>query len=148
MAAPRKTTTQQGLGWEHQQARARALKNMQEGEPCPFCGEGMYLDQKLDFDHVIPRSQGGTDGPRRLSHAPCNRQAGGRLGAALTNGRRRHAAPVTAPRPASGASCYRCGRPMLEQQALVCESAALGEGPVWRHGACIIRYVSVLVDRL
>ncbi|MGW1559073.1 HNH endonuclease [Streptomyces sp. NPDC002144] len=88
MAGPRKTTTQQGLGWEHQQARAKALKDLRDGDPCPFCYGPMFREQKLDYDHVIPRSQGGTDGPRRLSHASCNRRAGGRLGAALTNGSR------------------------------------------------------------
>jgi hypothetical protein len=147
MASPRRTTTQQGLGWEHQKARARALREMQEGEPCPFCAEPMSKDEPLDYDHVIPRSQGGTDGPRRLSHASCNRQAGGRLGARVTNGRKRVVASPQV-RPAPGGACYRCGTPMLERQAAVCESAALGAGPVWRHGACPIRYVSVPVDRL
>jgi hypothetical protein len=143
MPGQRRTTTQQGLGWSHQKARAKALKEMQEGEDCPFCGEGMYREQKLDYDHVIPRSQGGTEGPRRLSHARCNRQAGGRLGARLTNARKRAAAP-----PSPGAPCYRCGCPLLAGQTLQSEEAAFGGGAVWRHDHCAIPYVSVPVDIL
>lgn len=145
MAGPRKTTTQQGLGWSHQKARAKALREMQEGEPCPFCGEGMDRDQQLDYDHVIPRSQGGTDGPRRLSHARCNRQAGGRLGAKLTNARKR-AAAAAPPRP--GALCYRCGCPMGQGQARRSGPAGLVGNLAWWHARCAIPYLSVPVDLL
>lgn len=147
MAGPRKTTTQQGLGWEHQQARAKAMREFRDGDPCPFCNEGMYLDQKLDFDHVIPRSQGGADGPRRLSHSWCNRQAGGRLGARITNGRKR-GVQRPAVRPAPGTPCYRCGRPLLASQAVEFEASALGGAAVWRHGACLVKYTSAPVDSL
>jgi hypothetical protein len=145
VTGPRKTTTQQGLGWSHQKARAKALREMQEGEDCPFCGEGMYREQKLDYDHVVPRSQGGTDGPRRLSHASCNRQAGGRLGAKLTNARKRAAAAAP---PPPGAPCYDCGQPLLAGRPWRSGAAGYGGGTVWSHARCAIRYTSVPVDRL
>jgi len=145
MAGQRRTTTQQGLGWSHQKARAKALREMQEGEPCPFCGLPMSKDEPLDYDHVVPRSQGGTDGPRRLSHAPCNRQAGGRLGARLTNARKRAAAAAP---PASGAPCYECGRSLVGGQPLRAGTAGYGEASVWSHVHCGVRYTSVPANRL
>lgn len=145
MAGQRRSTTEQGLGWSHQKARAKALKEMQEGEPCPFCGLPMSKDEPLDFDHVIPRSQGGTDGPRRLSHAPCNRQAGGRLGARLTNARKRAAAAAP---PSLGAPCYDCGQPMLAGQQLRSGAAGFGDGMVWSHARCSVRFTSVPANRV
>lgn len=90
----RGTTTQRGYGWEHQQARAQALATLQDGTPCPFprCGRPMTqaMARHLDYDHYPPLAQGGQpNGPRRLSHAHCNRQAGQRLAVALRNHRRR-----------------------------------------------------------
>jgi len=82
---PRKTpegsrTTARGYGAEHQKARAAALAALLEGvDRCPFCQQAMFRRQALDYDHVLPISQGGKDGPRRLSHASCNRSAGGKL---------------------------------------------------------------------
>jgi hypothetical protein len=145
MAGPRKTTTQQGLGWSHQKARAKALREMQEGEPCPFCALPMSKEEPLDFDHVIPRSQGGTDGPRRLSHASCNRQAGGRLGARLTNARKRAAAAAP---PAPGTLCCSCGRPMDAGQPLRPGLTGDDGRVFWSHARCPIKYLSVPVDRL
>lgn len=70
-------TTARGYGWEHQQARARALDEMYDGEPCPYCGGPMVRAMKLDYDHYPPLARGGSpDGPRRLAHASCNRRAG------------------------------------------------------------------------
>lgn len=145
MSGPRKTTTQQGLGWSHQKARAKAMRELREGEACPFCGDGMFREQALDYDHVIPRSQGGTDGPRRLSHASCNRQAGGRLGARLTNARKRAAAAAP---PAAGTPCYRCGHPLLTGEPWRSGAAGYGDGTVWSHARCSIKYLSVPADRL
>jgi hypothetical protein len=73
-------STQVGLGYEHQQARRRALAVMAEGTPCGYCVQPMYRTQKLHYDHVIPRALGGIGGPRRLVHALCNLRAGQRLG--------------------------------------------------------------------
>ena len=83
MTARRRTTTQRGLGWEHQQARAAALATLVPGSPCPFCREPMFAEHALDYDHAIPRLLGGDSGPRRLAHASCNRRAGRALQARL-----------------------------------------------------------------
>lgn len=74
------TTTQRGYGWEHQQARAQAITELRRnpGQPCPFCGNPMYVGMPLDYDHYPPLALGG-GGIRRLSDSRCNRQAGQRL---------------------------------------------------------------------
>ncbi|MEU6582828.1 hypothetical protein [Nocardia sp. NPDC046763] len=71
----RRTTTQRGLGWRHQQAVDALKRRHVDGAPCWWCGEGMYRTQELDGDHSQPRSRGGvvTD---RLLHRSCNRQRG------------------------------------------------------------------------
>lgn len=77
---PKPTTTQRGYGWNHQVARKAALRALSQGAPCPFCALGMYRDQELDYDHVVPLSMGGNPhGPKRLSHSSCNRRAGAHL---------------------------------------------------------------------
>ena len=78
------TTTQAGLGWAHQQARARLLGGLVDGTPCPRCGRPMYRWQQLDAGHSRDRAVYGTDQlPDRLEHARCNRAAGAKLGARL-----------------------------------------------------------------
>lgn len=78
MPAARKTTTQRGLGNRHRQ-QAAWLKTPEggytPGMPCWWCGEPMYLEQGLDADHSVPRSQGGTLADRLL-HGPCNSERG------------------------------------------------------------------------
>lgn len=91
-----RSTTERGLGWDHQKRRAAALKVFREGEPCPLCGYPMSRRQRLDLDHVTPRVLGGTDGPSRMAHATCNRRAGAVLGNRL-RGRQW----TRAPRPAA-----------------------------------------------
>ena len=59
--------------------------------PCEECGRPVLPDQAWHVAHRVPASQGGQTtiancGP---AHAGCNLRAGGRLGAAITNGRRR-----------------------------------------------------------
>lgn len=73
-----RTTTQQGLGKDHQ--RRRALMAPPAGDPCPYCTKPMWPDQPLDADHVVARTLGGVDGPLRWAHASCNRRAGGQMG--------------------------------------------------------------------
>lgn len=76
--APRstpKTTTEKGLGWDHQQV-AKELKRVHvEGTICWWCGEPMYLSQGLAADHSKARAKGGTKADRLL-HGPCNSARG------------------------------------------------------------------------
>jgi hypothetical protein len=92
----KRTTTQRGYGWEHQQARAQALRALVDGTPCPFpwCGRPMTraMHRDLDYDHYPPLALGGQPtGPRRLSHAHCNRRAGQAIGVARRRARRTNA---------------------------------------------------------
>lgn len=78
----RRSTTEKGLGWRHQQERKALLASLVPGTRCPRCGEPMWPRfQDLDLDHAVPRAHGGAHGPKRLAHASCNR----RHGAELTN---------------------------------------------------------------
>ena len=93
-----KTTTEAGLGYEHQRIRRRLMLAHQDGAPCP-CGVGtdcgprcpcraagyalpMYRDptlnadgQPLHADHTLARSQGGTKADR-LMLGTCNMSRG------------------------------------------------------------------------
>ncbi|HET6908892.1 MAG TPA: hypothetical protein VFH54_06090 [Mycobacteriales bacterium] len=80
----RRTTTEQGLGWEHQKLRRKLLPKAY-GTPCGYCGQLMVRGQPLDLDHSTPRAFGGVRGDRMV-HRRCNQSAGGRIGAAMTNG--------------------------------------------------------------
>jgi len=83
--APRKKTSERGLGAEHQRIR-KALLPYAYGKQCAMCGLLMSKDQALDLDHSLPRALGGTHGDR-IVHASCNRSAGARLQQALRNGK-------------------------------------------------------------
>ena len=72
---PRLTEAQKSLGWPHRRIRRGLLAAHIEGTPCEWCGEPMYSTQKLEADHVIPRSHGGTEATRLL-HKTCNRRRG------------------------------------------------------------------------
>ena len=81
--------------YRHQLQRAAALAAMPDGSGCPDCGQGMYRDKArnwdgrvLHYDHIIPVSEGGANGPKQLCHASCNQSRGGQIGARITNGRR------------------------------------------------------------
>lgn len=74
----KRTNKERGLGWEHQQQRARLLGAHVEGTLCDLCGRPMYVAQGLDADHSLARSRGGTVADRLL-HASCNRSAGAAL---------------------------------------------------------------------
>lgn len=80
---PGRTTTERGYGWEHQQARAKALRELRKAGtlPCPFCSHDMDVRMALDYDHYPPLALGG-GGTRRLAHATCNRRAGQAIGIA------------------------------------------------------------------
>jgi hypothetical protein len=93
-----KTTTERGLGWQHQQDRRRLLAKHHDGAPCPClalgdcgpscpcrpAGQGlpMYRDASqnpdglpLEADHTLARSKGGRRADRLLI-ATCNRSRG------------------------------------------------------------------------
>jgi hypothetical protein len=99
--AAKKTTTEKGLGWRHQQAVAYLRSVFKDGSPCPmpWCGRPMWLDATLnyDYDKSDPgkRGNGVLQGdhskmsraeslrrgepvlpPDRLLHAECNRMRG------------------------------------------------------------------------
>lgn len=90
------TTTQRGLGWKHQRARARLLAKHRDGTPCPRCGKPMYRTQNLDAGHSKDRA---LHGPHveadRLEHRRCNRAAGAALGNQLRHVRRTAGAQVS-----------------------------------------------------
>jgi hypothetical protein len=71
--ATKASTTGRGYGWKHQQARADAIRNMQDGAACSRCGRPMRRSQAglLDLDHTDDRA-----GYRGLAHRTCNRRAG------------------------------------------------------------------------
>ena len=69
------TTTERGLGWQHQKQRARLLRALVDGTPCAHCGQPMYHTQALQADHTVPRSLGGKVADRLL-HAWCNMSRG------------------------------------------------------------------------
>lgn len=78
--AARKTTTEKGLGWAHQQAVARLLRKHVDGGLCWWCGLPMFKDRHRNWDgktlagdHTVPRVAGGQLADRLL-HGMCNSQ--------------------------------------------------------------------------
>ena len=97
----RRTTTERGLGREHQQRRAALLPGAL-GTRCPGvgkwagrCGVLMVDPRRMDLDHTVPRALGGTVGDRIVC-SRCNRSAGATLGNQLRR-RVRTAARTVAP---------------------------------------------------
>ena len=74
-SAKGKTTTQRGLGYDHQKQRERLLAKLVDGTPCEWCGQPMTREMELDADHRLARSRGGKRADRLL-HAVCNRSRG------------------------------------------------------------------------
>jgi hypothetical protein len=91
------TTTQRGLGTEHQALRKHKLATLVDGTPCRRCDQPMIHPDRcpacnrtgcfhctLDLGHpddaprVLARGQPTRD--RELEHRKCNRGAGARLG--------------------------------------------------------------------
>lgn len=96
----RGTTTQRGLGSDHQRRRA-ALLPAAIGTRCPIAGprcDGIMTNPKrMDLDHSTPRVLGGQHGDR-ITCSPCNRSTGATLGNRLRgrrHGRRRSVMPDT-----------------------------------------------------
>lgn len=93
-----KTTTQKGLGWQHQQAAKRLRNHHVDGTPCAHCGRPMYLDRTRNWDYdpsttnpysgTLHADHGGMSRaeairrglpiplPDRLLHGTCNIQLG------------------------------------------------------------------------
>lgn len=74
-AARKRSTTQRGLGHDHQKQRQRLLARLVDGTPCDWCGQPMTREMELDADHELARSRGGKKAGRLL-HARCNRSRG------------------------------------------------------------------------
>lgn len=79
------TTTQQGMGWDHQQDRDKLLTRHIDGRRCWWCGRPMYRKPERNFDgrtlhadHSKSRSRYGIGRTRadRLLHDTCNRERG------------------------------------------------------------------------
>ena len=77
-----KTTTEKGLGWEHQRKREALLAVHRDGTPCWWCARPMYRDKARNFDgqalaadHIQARAHGGT-AAGRLLHGSCNSSRG------------------------------------------------------------------------
>lgn len=97
------TTTERGLGNEHQRRKRLLMAQLLRSgpRPCRRCGHLMYHPQQCEAVHVesqrcrwcrldlghpdhAPRALGGVSSTEDdLEHAHCNRGAGARLGAAL-----------------------------------------------------------------
>ncbi|MFI6883382.1 HNH endonuclease signature motif containing protein [Streptosporangium canum] len=76
--AARGTTTQRGLGADHQAAARVVLAN---AELCVVCGQPPTADDPLEAGHIIPRVRGGTNDITnyRAEHRSCNRSQGADL---------------------------------------------------------------------
>ena len=82
---PKPSTTLRGYGYLHQQLREKLRPMVEVGLVCcARCGALIESGERWELDHA-PGKQGYL-GP---SHFRCNRSAGGRIGAAITNGKRR-----------------------------------------------------------
>ena len=102
-AKPRLSTTQRGLGSDHQAARKAALAALRDGDPCARCElagiyhamtrnlvtwvNGVPSSRFLDLDDFPGRAFGGPQ-VKRLSFRRCNRSAGARLGNSMRRARR------------------------------------------------------------
>lgn len=79
---------------KHTTAMPKVREQIEARLPLPCvegCGNLVVKGQAWHVAHIVPASQGGRTtaancGP---AHARCNLKAGGKLGAAVTNGRRR-----------------------------------------------------------
>jgi hypothetical protein len=89
----KKTRGSRGYGAAHRKLRAGVARVVEAGEAvCARCGRPIRAGEDWDLDHSTDRT--GYLGP---SHRSCNRQAGARNGAAVTNGRRRPRQPSWLP---------------------------------------------------
>ena len=87
---PKPSTSQRGYGYLHQQLRERLRPMVEAGMVrCPRCGQVIEGGERWELDHAPGKR--GYLGP---SHFRCNRSAGGKIGAAITNGKRRRVSRI------------------------------------------------------
>jgi hypothetical protein len=87
---PKPSTSQRGYGYLHQQLRERLRPMVEAGMVrCPRCGQFIEGGDRWELDHAPGKR--GYLGP---SHFRCNRSAGGKIGAAITNGKRRRVSRI------------------------------------------------------
>lgn len=81
------------IGWNGrnvEKARAKVQAEIDQGRAvCGKCGKPVLPGQAFDAGHVVDLMYGTADRTVQAEHRSCNRSAGGRLGAAVTNGRRK-----------------------------------------------------------
>jgi hypothetical protein len=84
---PKGSSYERGYGPHHRRLRKQLLQAVEAGEAvfCARCGDAILPGQKVDLGHVDGSGKTAYSG---LEHSLCNRRAGGRLGAAVTNGNR------------------------------------------------------------
>lgn len=77
-----RTTTERGLGHQHQQNRRHLIANLIDGTLCWWCGLPMFRNAasnwdgaELEADHGVSRAHGGHRA-NRLLHMWCNRSRG------------------------------------------------------------------------
>ena len=96
------TTTQRGLGWQHQKARTAALAALKDGDLCARCEargiehqlyrsmviwkDGKPTSPWLDLDDFPGRRVGGPQ-VKRLSGRKCNRRSGAHVTNQIRRGR-------------------------------------------------------------
>lgn len=95
------STTARGYGWQHQKLRQQWAPLVAAGAvTCPRCGHLIPPDTPWDLGHH-DHDRSRYTGPE---HTTCNRTAGARHGARITNARRRYRqgtrpAPTITPPP-------------------------------------------------
>jgi len=78
---PRPSTTQRGYGYLHQRRREGLRPLVEAGiVRCARCQKIIAAGERWELDHAAGKQ--GYLGP---SHFTCNRSAGGKVGAAITN---------------------------------------------------------------
>ena len=77
--------------WTAVSRKLRPIIQARLPEPCTKCGWPVYAEHAWQIDHIVAVSQGGSDDWSNLgpAHKRCNQSDGGKLGAAMTNSRRR-----------------------------------------------------------
>jgi hypothetical protein len=81
----------------HASTKARAHVRRMLPAPCNRCGNIVTDEMDWHADHVQERGAGGADTPDNYlpAHAHCNTSAGGKIGAAITNGTKVAPATIT-----------------------------------------------------